>query len=118
MAALYLDENVALELAALLRAKGHAVATTVEERRLGAPDPHQLLHAVARNWTFVTHNRHDFRLLHTAWHLWSNEWGSAHPHAGILVLEQMRWRSLADLAQVIHDFVSEREEELAGMLFD
>lgn len=118
MSALYLDENVAVELASLLRQRGHSVATTAEEHRLGAPDPHQLLHAATRGWTFVTHNRHDFRLLHTAWHLWANDWQVARRHAGILCIEQMRWRSLTDLAQIVHDFVGVGSADLTNTLFD
>jgi Domain of unknown function (DUF5615) len=118
MAAFYLDENVAVELALLLRQWGHSVTTTAEEHRLGAPDPHQLLHAAVRGWTFVTHNRHDFRLLHDAWHLWSSEWRVAQLHGGILIIEQMRWRSLTDLARIIHDFVSDSDVALANALFD
>lgn len=118
MAALYFDENIALELAPLLRQRRHSVTSTAEERRLGAPDPHQLLYAAERNWTFLTHNRRDFRLLHTAWLLWSDAWHSPRQHSGILIVEQLRWRSLTDLARLIHDFVTDSDVDLANALFD
>ena len=118
MVALYLDENVAVEVALLQRQYNHSVASTVEERRLGAPDPHQLLHAATRGWTFITHNRHDFHLLHTAWHLWGQEWDTPKAHAGILIIEQLRWRSIGDLARLIHEFVTDSNTVLTNTLFD
>ena len=118
MAAFYLDENIAVDLAPLLRERGDSVATAGEERRLGAPDPHQLLYAATRGWTLLTHNRHDFRLLHAAWLLWGQSWGDPPAHAGLLIIEQVRGTSLADLAARIHAFASDRETVLTNALSD
>ena len=118
MAAFYMDEDVALALGPLLRQYGHSIASTTEERRLGAPDPHQLLYAAERGWTVITHNRRDFRLLHIAWLLWTNEWHVALQHAGILIIEQVRGRSVSNLAQLIHNFVTDRGLTLANALYD
>lgn len=118
MAAFYIDENMTLELGPALRQYGHSVTSTAEERRLGAPDPHQLLHAAARGWAIITHNRNDFRLLHTAWLLWTNEWQIAPQHAGILIVEQVRRQPVSDLAQPIHDLVTNRDTTLANALYD
>lgn len=49
----YSDENMAMALEGLLRAEGHAVASTFEEGRSGALDPHQLLFAAERDWTLL-----------------------------------------------------------------
>jgi len=49
MTAFYLDENVAVELAATLRHHGHGASTAADERRLEASDAHQLLYAAQRH---------------------------------------------------------------------
>jgi hypothetical protein len=116
MAAFYTDENVTLKLAGFLRQRGHACATTHEERRLSAPDPHQLLYAANRGWMLITHNRRDFALLHDAWLLWSNDWGVAPQHAGILNLEPLD--DADEMARVVHELVSLPGVALANRLFD
>lgn len=118
MAALYLDENVATELRALLDQRGHVVTTTVEARRAGVPDPHQLLHAAAQNSILVTHNRRDFRLLHTAWLVWGGAWGARNPHAGIVIIEQLRRPALDDFAALLDAFIGEQGREIANTLYD
>lgn len=118
MAAFYVDENIALGLAPALRYYGHSIASVAEERRLGAPDPHQLLYAAERGWTLITHNRRDFRLLHVAWLYWSNEWRVPRQHAGIIVVEQVRGQPTADLARIIHTFVTSSDVMLANALYD
>ena len=102
----------------MLRQRGHSATSAAEERRLGAPDPHQLLYAATRNWIILTHNRQDFRLLHTAWLLWSDAWHTPQHHSGILIVEQMRWRAVADLAQLIHNFVTDSDVMFANTLYD
>jgi predicted nuclease of predicted toxin-antitoxin system len=74
MAALYLDEDVPVELADLLRARGHSATTTRNESRLGRPDPDQLLFTAKNGFVLVTHNRRDFARLHEAWLLWARDW--------------------------------------------
>lgn len=87
MAELYLDNDVSVHLAPLLRASGHRVTT----RNLGlgaATDDAQLLIAAQRRWILVTSNRRDFRLSHDAWRTWPAAFGSAlPPYPGILVLD-------------------------------
>jgi hypothetical protein len=118
MAAFYMDENVTLGLAPALRQYGHGVTSTAEERRLGAPDPHQLHHAAGRGWIMITHNRRDFELLHIAWLLWTNEWNVPLQHAGILIVEQVRGQLLSELARLIHDFVDNRDATFTNTLHD
>lgn len=105
--AFYLDENVSHHLADELRLNGHAVTTTAGERRFGSSDAHQLLYAAERNWTIVTHNRGDFRLLHIAWHLWSWRWGRPQMHAGILVVQDARRHAPGELANAVATLVSD-----------
>lgn len=57
---LYLDEDVDVLIADLIRARGFAVTTTVEAGQLHNDDDAQLAYAVAHDQTFVTHNRTDF----------------------------------------------------------
>jgi len=88
VADLYLDNDVSLRLAPLLRAAGHRVTTTRELGLAAATDDVQLLIAARRSWVLVTSNRRDFRLLHDAWRTWPEAFGMVLPaHPGILVLE-------------------------------
>ena len=57
---LYLDEDVDVLIADLLRARGFKATTTQEARQLGNGDEEQLNYAVTRRKTFFTHNRNDF----------------------------------------------------------
>src|SRR5579884_2573455 len=101
MAAFYLDESVALAVESELRVRGHFVTSTYAEGRGGAPDPLVRLEAADRNWTLVTPNRHDFRLLHDAWLCCAQGWGSRRRHAGILVLDQVRGQTAIGTARLI-----------------
>lgn len=118
MGAFYLDENVSRLVAAELELVGQVVTTTAGERRFGAPDPQQLLYAGERNWTIITHNRHDFRLLHDAWLLWSYQWGKRQPHAGILVLDFYRGQSPSDVAGTIAALLADPATSLDTALYD
>ena len=63
-AEVYLDEDVSILVAVLLRARGFDVLTTRDDNRLGQADPAQLARATALNRCMVTHNRIDFENLH------------------------------------------------------
>ncbi len=69
MAAFFLDHNVSLRVAELLRRRGHAARTAREMRLEGIGDEQILLTAATHEWVAATHNAKDFRLLHDAWHL-------------------------------------------------
>ena len=64
--ALYLDEDVNVLVAALLRSRGYDVQTTREMGRLTADDAAQLAYAATQQRALLTHNRADFEALH--WH--------------------------------------------------
>jgi predicted nuclease of predicted toxin-antitoxin system len=88
VADLYLDNDVSLHLAPLLRAVGHQVMTARDLGLGTATDDVQLLTAARQRWTLVTSNRRDFRLLHDAWRTWPAAFNvTLPPHAGILVLD-------------------------------
>ncbi|MGH2532464.1 MAG: DUF5615 family PIN-like protein [Thermomicrobiales bacterium] len=118
MAAFYTDEDVTLALEEPLRARGHLVASTDGEGRRRSPDPHQVLYAAERDWTLITHNRRDYRLLHDAWHLWAHAWKVPYRHAGIIVLEQLPRHPAAEIADLIHGLVVDAETSLANALYD
>jgi len=117
MAAFYLDEDIPVMLADLLRVQGHTATTTRDEGRLGNPDPAQLLLAADSVTTFVTHNRTDFARLHEAWLTWEHGWGVARSHAGIIVLGRVRQKPPEEYATHISDLLGEIRQPLVNTFF-
>ena len=60
---LYLDEDVHVLVADLIRARGFQAITTRDAGQLKKSDPEQLDYAVNQGKTLVTHNRVDFEKL-------------------------------------------------------
>lgn len=60
---LYLDEDVSVLLAELIRARGFVAETTVEAGNLGKSDEEQLQYAINQEKVLLTHNRVDFENL-------------------------------------------------------
>jgi len=60
---LYLDEDVDVQVAELLRSRGFEVFTTQEVNLLSASDADQLSYAVQQGKAIVTHNRVHFEVL-------------------------------------------------------
>ena len=60
---LYLDEDVSVLVAELLRARGFRAVTTREAGLLGQSDEAQLEYAAGGRRAFLTHNRADFETL-------------------------------------------------------
>lgn len=76
---LYLDEDVSVLVADLLRGRGFAVTTTRDEHRLGSSDESQLAYAADNGMTLLSHNRVDFETL-------AREYAqSDRPHGGIIL---------------------------------
>lgn len=65
--ALYLDENMEVELAARLRASGFDVLTARGAGRLSKSDLEQLRFAAENGRAVVTHDMHDYGLLARDW---------------------------------------------------
>ena len=87
MADFYADQNISLDLIALLRGRGH---TAVTARNLGlerARDDEHLLVAAERDRLLLTYNRDDFELLHDAWHRWLRKLQVRPFHRGLETLE-------------------------------
>ena len=66
-ASLYLDEDVSILLADIIRARGFDVVTTRDAGQLGGTDADQLSYAVMNQSVMVTHNRADFEVLHQSY---------------------------------------------------
>lgn len=64
---LYLDEDVDVLVADLLRARGFVAVTTRDAGQLGSSDQEQLAYAASQAKTFLTHNRADFEALARAY---------------------------------------------------
>jgi predicted nuclease of predicted toxin-antitoxin system len=59
----YLDEDVSVLVADLVRARGFVAVTTREAGKLGRSDIEQLEYATSQRKTLLTHNRADFEAL-------------------------------------------------------
>ena len=81
---LYLDQDVPVQLAGMLRAHGFDVLTTLEAGMLGRLDPDQLAFAVSEGRAMVTHNRLDYEQLHEEY------LAEGRTHCGIFIAPQRR----------------------------
>lgn len=99
---LYLDEDVNVLIADLLKARGFDVTTTRDSQQLQATDAEQLAYAVNQRRTLVTHNRVDFEALVQSYFSEGNE------HCGVIFAarrppQQVAQRLLAILNHVTAD---------------
>lgn len=76
---LYLDEDVSVLIAELLRVRGYTVQTTQEAGRKEMDDDEQLAYAVSQQRTILTHNRDDFAALA------QNYFAVGRKHYGIII---------------------------------
>jgi uncharacterized protein DUF5615 len=76
---LYLDEDVDVLIADLVRARGFKAATTQEAGNLGVGDELQLAYAMSMQKAFFTHNRDDFERLAKGY------FGTGKEHYGIII---------------------------------
>jgi len=76
---LYLDEDVDILVAELLRARGFLVETTRDAGNLGRSDQAQLDYAMVQQKAFFTHNRADFEGFANAY------FATGKPHGGIII---------------------------------
>lgn len=85
---LYLDEDVRVLLAEVLRNRGYNASHVLEVGRTGKSDHEQLIHAARRKMAILTHNIRDYAILSKAY----AEKGEK--HSGIIVSEQVPFREL------------------------
>jgi predicted nuclease of predicted toxin-antitoxin system len=76
---LYLDEDVDVLVADLLRARGFEVTTARESGQLRKSDAEQLAYAVRQRKALLTHNRGDFEALAQTY------FQTGQPHYGIII---------------------------------
>lgn len=100
---LYLDEDVDILLADLIRARGFSVTTTRDVLNLHASDEQQLAYAVQQQQTFFTHNRTDFEDLATTY--FSNN----QHHTGIIIAVRHSVHEIARRLLVILNHVTADE---------
>lgn len=77
--ALYLDEDVDILLAELVRGYGFDVLTAHAAGQLGGTDADQLAYAISQKRALVTHNRTDFATLAEAY------FERGHDHYGLIL---------------------------------
>ncbi len=99
---LYLDEDVNVLVADLIRAKGFDAITARDARQLHATDKEQLAYAVSQQRTLVTHYRTDFEELVQSY------FDSEQMHYGVIFAvrrspQELAQRLLAILNQVTSD---------------
>lgn len=87
---LYLDEDVNILVADLLKARGFDVVTTRDARQLHASDSEQLAYGISQGKALVTDNRTDFEALIQAYFV------SVQMHYGVILAVR---RSPQDIAQ-------------------
>jgi predicted nuclease of predicted toxin-antitoxin system len=76
---LYLDEDVDVLVADLLRSRGFDATTTLDAARTGSGDEEQLLYATEHEMALLTHNRVHFEDIATRY------WQTGQTHAGIFI---------------------------------
>ena len=86
---LYLDEDVDVLIAQLIRARGFVVVTTQEAGQLQKNDAAQLAYAISQHTTLLTHNRVDFEALAQTY------FAADQPHDGIIVAVRRLPREIA-----------------------
>lgn len=99
---LYLDEDVNVLIADLLRARGFDVITARDAGQLHATDAEQFAYAISQSRTLVTHNRTDFEELVQSY------FDSGQTHYGVIFAvrrppQEIAQRLLAILNQIASD---------------
>ncbi len=116
MARLYFDHNFTRHVGPVLWVEDHDLLFTRDPAAARLPDDAHLLASVRSNRIFITHDRHDFKMLHDAWLTWPAAFGMAlPPHPGILILDSVPAQTLA---RVRADFLDQVPAEwLANAIF-
>lgn len=77
---LYLDEDMSVLVADLVRARGFTAIATREAGQLHASDADQLAYAASQRKTLLTHNRDDFEVLAQTY------FATGQTHSGIIIV--------------------------------
>ncbi len=99
---IYLDENVHVLIAKILRSQGFKAVTTQEVERKGASDPEQINYASEQGYAILTHNRTDFE------ELAKDYFDAGKNHCGIIIAADNSPQEIARrLAAVLNDFTAD-----------
>src|SRR4030067_1364009 len=85
---LYLDEDVRVLLAEVLRNRGYDVLHTLEARRTAKSDEEQLAYAARLKMAILTHNIKDYIILSKSYGMQGKD------HFGIIVSKQLSFNEL------------------------
>ncbi|MCW6050324.1 DUF5615 family PIN-like protein [Microcoleus sp. A2-C5] len=102
---LYLDEDVNVLVADLLKARGFDALTVRDAGQLQASDEEQLAYAVNQRRTLVTHNRSDFEKLIQAY------FDTSRTHYGVILAFRRPPQEIAQRLLVILNQVTADEME-------
>jgi predicted nuclease of predicted toxin-antitoxin system len=98
----YLDEDVDVLIAELIRSQKFQATSTDEVERKGKSDPQQLEYAVKQKSVIVTHNRVDFEKL-ARQYFFDNQ-----THYGIIIAVQRPPYEIAErLLKILNDFTAD-----------
>jgi predicted nuclease of predicted toxin-antitoxin system len=99
----YLDENIDIRLAALLRHRGFCATTAHAVGLRRADDQTQLLYAASHGYCLVTHNLREFEVLHNSF------LSSRQSHGGIIIASAKSLYRLADRLAKLFDTLTADE---------
>ncbi len=100
---LYLDEDVNVLIANLVRARGFSAVTTQQAGRKKKNDADQLAFATSQQWTILTHNRVDFE------ELAQDYFAAGKTHCGIIIAKRRDPHEIARRLLVILNHVTADE---------
>lgn len=102
---LYLDEDVSVLVANLLRGRGFVAITTRDENQLQNSDAEQLAYAVSERRTLLTHNRADFEALAQAY----SDAGKKH-YGIILAVRHLPYELVRRLMRILNHVTADEME--------
>lgn len=103
---LYLDEDVHVLVADLVRAKGFDVITARDAGQLQATDAEQFTYAISQERTLVTHNRTDFEELVQSY------FNAGEMHCGVIFAVRRSPQEIAKrLLAILNQVTSEEMED-------
>jgi predicted nuclease of predicted toxin-antitoxin system len=108
---LYLDEDVNVLVADLLKARGFDAITARDAGKLHATDAEQFTYAVSQARTLVTHNRTDFEELVQAY------FASGQMHYGVIFAVRRSPQEIAQRLLVILNQVTADEMHSSGAIY-
>jgi predicted nuclease of predicted toxin-antitoxin system len=101
-AEIYLDENVHVLIAKIVRSHGFKTVTTRDVERRGVSDPEQLRYASENGYAILTHNRVDFE------ELAKDYFASGKTHCGIIIAADNSPQEIARrLIDILNDFTAD-----------